>query len=81
MDTCWARAPQGRSHYDFDVTLAGAHRLGRDIVVVAGEQARAGVLSILGDDELLPRLSNDMGHAGSRDPRRLQALTDGLGGA
>ena len=68
------------ARYDFDIVLVGAHQLGRDIAAIAGEQARAGVLSILQDDDLHPRLAGDMGHAGTRDPRRIQALTDGVRG-
>jgi predicted nucleotidyltransferase len=70
----------GLARYDFDVALVGAYRLGRDIAAIAGLQALTGLLSILCDDDLRPRLVNDMGHATTRDPRRLQALTDGLRG-
>jgi predicted nucleotidyltransferase len=64
--------------YDFDVALAAAHRLGRQIGLLAGRECTAAVLAILGDDELRVRLANDMGRPPTADPTRLWALANGV---
>jgi predicted nucleotidyltransferase len=66
--------------YDFDVELTAAHRLGIHIRHMAGSQACEGLLAILNNAGMRARLVNDMGGTDTQNPRRVDAMADGIRG-
>jgi predicted nucleotidyltransferase len=67
--------------HDFDIELTAAHRLGIHIRELAGSQACERLLAILDDGGMRARLVNDMGRTGTRNPHRVDAMTDGIRGS
>lgn len=65
--------------YDYDSTLANAHRLGRDIAPLLDPAAAQRVHRLLVDRSAMERLANDMGKSFDRSYQRLSAMYAGIG--
>ncbi|MFI9505735.1 hypothetical protein [Nocardia sp. NPDC052566] len=64
--------------YDYDTTLANAHRLGRDIACLLDAAALSRIRRLLDDQTASERLANDMSGPFERTYPRISAMCAGI---